>query len=601
LEGDTPSAGRRGGVRIRGESQPTSIGLLILVLFYILLTSLILVFARQIISHVSNAGSFANMAALIGITMVLPLVLLGAIIINIVRLIRERTRKKAGARLKTKLILFFTFIAVLSLIPQALLSITFINSAIDSWFSTGIGEALEGGLGISIEYKLNKVQNLRDFSRSPLLPDLLSDTDQAWATVRNANPEISLLQIFSEDGEELLYRGPAEGRLTEAPELTAGFSGPLPQEVRGGVTILKYLTTVSLDSGDHYVVLGIIYPKKFDEYASQITASRSLFNQLFRYRDLFRTAIVIFYFIFSFPILLLSILVSFLLTEEITRPISNLEEATRRIAEGDYSFRILSRTRDELSALVGSFNRMIGELAASRRKLVKAEKISAWKEIAQRLAHEIKNPLTPIKLSAQRILMKTSGSEESLNKVVIPSVSAIINEVENLNKLLVEFREFTRLPDPKPEPVDMKALVEEVISMYENLSQRVSYDCRFLSENTHINVDRHQMKQAFANLFKNAIQAMPEGGEIFVVMDIVKKDYGRYFRIQVRDTGVGMDEEARNKAFEPYFTTKKDGSGLGLPIVERIIFDHNGDIWFETREGDGTTFFIDLPLENSVA
>jgi len=237
-------------------------------------------------------------------------------------------------------------------------------------------------------------------------------------------------------------------------------------------------------------------------------------------------------------------------------------------------------------------------LEASRSKLIQAEKISAWKEIAQRLAHEIKNPLTPIKLSAQRILRRYQADPGGLAAFLEPSVTAIINEVDNLNKLLVDFREFTKLPDPMPEPTDMKAIIEEVITTYEPLATNVTFQNRFLHNDTILMVDKNQMKQVFANLIKNAIQAMPSGGEISIITDLVKKDDTRYFRVQLRDTGCGMEEEFRQQIFEPYFTTKKGGVGLGLSIVERIIFDHNGVIWFETKRGSGTTFFIDLPMEN---
>ncbi len=204
-------------------------------------------------------------------------------------------------------------------------------------------------------------------------------------------------------------------------------------------------------------------------------------------------------------------------------------------------------------------------------------------------------PLTPIKLSAQRILKRYQANSSDLEGVLEPAISAIVTEVDNLDKLLVEFREFTKLPDPNSEHVDMKKLIEEVISVYRNLSQKVRIECRFESVNTEVRVDRNQIKQVIANLTKNAIQAMPEGGSLHIITDLVKKDDNRYFRIQIRDTGDGMDDETKNKIFEPYFTTKKDGSGLGLSIVDRIIFDHNGSIWFETKKGSGTTFFIDLP------
>ena len=424
------------------------------------------------------------------------------------------------------------------------------------------------------------------------------DPDQTWQNIQNANPEITLFQAFDQDGREIIYRGPEEGRLRAFSEL-ARLQSRLPViETIGSLTILRVLAKPEVSGRTIYAVLGISYPKKLDEYASLITESRSNFRQLLRFESLFRVAIVLFYILSSSPIFLISILVSFLLTDEIIKPIVNLEEATRRIAEGDFSFRILTRTKDELSALVGSFNRMISELESSRAKLVQAEKISAWQDIAQRLAHEIKNPLTPIKLSAQRILRRYTSRPQELGSVLEPAVSAIVNEVDNLNKLLLEFRDFARLPNPASVDVDIKRLVEEAISIYENLSRNVEFNCRFMSGAVTVRADRDQMKQVFANLFKNAIQAMPDGGNINVITDVVTKDDNRYLRIQIKDTGVGMGDHVKTKIFEPYYTTKKDGTGLGLSIVERIIFDHNGSIWFETKKGSGTTFFIDLPLEN---
>lgn len=588
-------------MKLHSPTAPSSVGLLILVLFYILLIGLILAFAGQLIANISETDSSANTLAIIAITFVLPTVLLGAIIYNIVKLVRERTHKRAGSKLKTKLLAFFALIALLSLIPQALLSITFINSAINFWFSTKVGDAMEGGLNLALEYRISKVENLKRFSASSLIPGFLANADEepqkVWESIQNANPEVNLLQIFKGE-EELFFEGNEAGRVRDSASLGRLQSSLPTIEVRGEVTILKTLVKPVIGGKAYSVILGIVYPKKFDEYASVITETRSHFKQLFRYEHLFRVAVVVFYFLCSSPILLLSILVSFLLTDEIIRPIVNLEEATRRISEGDFSFRVLTRTKDELSFLVGSFNRMISELESSRKKLLQAEKISAWQEIAQRLAHEVKNPLTPIKLSAQRILKRYRSDPESLEGVLEPAVSSIVDEVDNLNKLLVEFREFTRLPNPHSEPVDIGQLIQEVIQVYEHLSSRVTFSCRFVNDRATIKVDRKQMKQVFANLFKNAIQAMPDGGELSVITDLVKKDDYPYFRVQVRDTGNGIEQEFKDNIFEPYFTTKKDGSGLGLSIVDRIIFDHNGSIWFETKKGRGTTFFIDLPMEN---
>ena len=182
--------------------------------------------------------------------------------------------------------------------------------------------------------------------------------------------------------------------------------------------------------------------------ARKLTESLTLFTALDQFRELFRLVLVGFFFLFSLPIFFITILVSLLLTERIIGPIVHLEDATRRVAEGDFSFRILTRPRDELANLVDSFNGMISELERSRRKLLQAERITAWQEIAQRLAHEIRNPLTPIKLSAQRMLKKHEEGAEDFAKVLHPAVSSIITEVENLERMLREFGEFAKLPVP---------------------------------------------------------------------------------------------------------------------------------------------------------
>ena len=584
-------------MRFHGESNRSVTGLLILVLFYLFLIALILFFSQYIISNISSTSPLANTLAIF-VILVLPLLLLGAIVYNIVKLIKERTKKKAGAKLKTRLFIFFTFIALISLVPQALFSISFINSAIDFWFSSRIGEAMEGGFNIAFKYYISKVDNLKRFSNGSVFPILLYDLDgvpeKTWQNIKDANPEINLIQIFNSNGEDVFFHGDENARITDFESLERLINRPPTKEVRGSLSILRVLKKYNSGKNSYSIILGIVFPKKFEEHAGVITESRSTFKQLYQYKDLFRIVLVLFYFLFSFPILLLSILVSFLLAEEIIRPIVNLEQATRRISEGDFSFRILTRTHDELSVLVGSFNRMVSELEYSRKKLIQAERISAWKDIAQRLAHEIKNPLTPIKLSAQRIIKKAGEKPEILKDVINKAVPAIINEVDNLNKLLIEFREFTRL-EPSFYSVNIKSLIEEVLSVYENLSSKIQFETRFHADNIIMMIDKNQIKQVFANLLSNSIQAIEDEGNITITTALIKKEDNNYLRIQIHDTGKGMNDEAKEKLFEPYYTTKKDGSGLGLAIVEKIIFDHNGSIWFETKKDSGTTFYIDLP------
>ena len=462
----------------------TPVALLVLVLIFAAFITLIIVFSQQLIYNLSQVDFSAHFLIVL-VAVAFPLILLGVIVFQIARLIRARARRLPGSRFKTRLLFFFGLIALFSSIPQAMLSVSFINSTIDFWLAARVGEALKGGLEISLDYYQEKLETLSAFGRNALLPLLLRDALQnpeaAWKNIQGVNSRIDFVQVFDTSGRELFFQGKPEGRVADLGLIQGADGAPasgqpdgdlrrlqgmLPKEDREGSSIMRYLTQSRLSGRVVHVVSGIVLPPGFDANARRITESTQAFNQLGRYRELFRLVILVFYFFFSLPVFLLTILVSFLLADEIIQPIVNLEEATRRVAEGDFSFRILARSNDELSVLVSSFNRMVAELSSSRRKLVQAEKISAWQDIAQRLAHEIRNPLTPIKLSAQRILRKYQSSPEEFGRILEPAISAIIQEVENLNRLLVEFREFARLPVPQPQETSLLELVREVAAMY---------------------------------------------------------------------------------------------------------------------------------------
>jgi len=574
-------------------------GVIAVILLYILLIVLILFFSDQILQDIAEEGTL-SIFIIIPLAAVLPLFLLGIIGVNILNLIKERARGNPGAKFKTRLIIFFTFIAFLSSIPQGILSMGFINTTMNSWFSSRLADALQGGLDIALEYYNEKIENLTTFSESNVFPLLLRDMtrqpDQMWDNIRSANPSVHSIQIFDNDGNEVLFKGDTRTRIQEDQP---GFQeeGVLPKETKKDASILRILKKHSIEGRNYSIILSVVLPRDFDTAAEQLTSSLLIFKEYEKYQSTFRIVLILFFSFFSFPILLLSILISFILTEEIIRPIVSLEEATKKVAEGDFSIRILSRSRDELAILIDSFNQMVSELERSRIKIMQTEKVTAWQEIAQRMAHEIKNPLTPIKLSAQRILRKYKTDINSLEKVLEPSVNSIILEVDNLTKLLQEFRDFARLPAPYMQPSNLKSIVAEASSMYQASYPLVTLHIEDIDDNLMLNVDRNQIKQVFSNLLKNAFEAIESEGEVFIRTDLVRKGNLKYCRIQVRDTGSGIDEENRNKVFNPYFTTKKRGTGLGLSIVERIIFDHNGQIWFETEKEMGTTFFIDLPME----
>jgi nitrogen fixation/metabolism regulation signal transduction histidine kinase len=312
-----------------------------------------------------------------------------------------------------------------------------------------------------------------------------------------------------------------------------------------------------------------------------------------------RFLFIIYYGVFFFPTLLMTVIVAISFARRVTQPIIDLTEATRRVAGGDFSIQILARRSDELGRLIGSFNAMVQNLEKSQTALVKAEKISLWQTMAQQLAHEIKNPLTPIKLSAERVLRRWRNEPERVGEILEDSMFAIIQETESLSTLLSEFRTLSRPLEPSHSHTALWELAEETVAPYRASYPQVNFNLEYIGKDIRLKVDKHRLSQVLTNLIINGIDAMDGTGSMEIRTDLVKRRESRYCRVSISDTGKGISKEESSRIFTPYFTTKESGTGLGLPIVERIVNDHGGAIWFNSAEGTGTTFFIDLPVEET--
>ena len=585
-------------MKLEGGYRSGLFGIFVILILYGIITAVILVFALQFLADISEGALFQSFL-LIPLGILLPLFLFVVVLLSVIRLVRELRARKPGSRFKKRLTIFFVLVVLLSSIPQSVLSLSFITSTINSWFSQDLENALTGGVDVALQYYSETIESLKLFSKGELLETLLrnyhDNPDRLWETILQANPQVDALQLFDASGEERAFWGETQARRETSFSIDHR-TGILPKEDFRDISLIRSLVVYEVAEESVSAILSVILPTQFDTKARDMTQALESFTQYRLFQDTFFFAIILFYSIFSFPLLLLSLLASFILSGEIIKPIVSLEEATRRVATGDYSYRILIRPRDELANLIEAFNLMVAELDRSRKKILQTEKIAAWQEIAQRLAHEIKNPLTPIKLSAQRIQRKFATHPEDLKKVLPGAITSIVTEVDNLTVLLQNFRDFSRLPAPIFKPTVLAELIEEVLQSYAGHHPLVEVDFTELDSALKISLDPGQIKRVFSNLLKNAFEAIPGRGKISLRTNLVRKGNSRYARIIIEDTGVGIPEEKQNQVFNPYFTTKKGGTGLGLPIVERIIFDHHGQIWFESQDNLGTTFYIDLPL-----
>ncbi|HKY33765.1 MAG TPA: ATP-binding protein [Candidatus Polarisedimenticolia bacterium] len=225
--------------------------------------------------------------------------------------------------------------------------------------------------------------------------------------------------------------------------------------------------------------------------------------------------------------------------------------------------------------------------------LIKAQKVAAWREVARRIAHEIKNPLTPIQLSAQRMLKKRRDGATDLPQAVEEGASTIVNEVTTLKSLVDEFSGFARMPAANPTQSDLHEIIESAVGLYQGTHQDVSFGRDYDRELPSARLDPEQMKRVFVNLIDNALEAMGRRGEIVIGTRYLAPL--QMMRVEVADDGPGIAPEDKDKLFLPYFSTKKRGTGLGLAIVNRIISDHHGYIRVEDNRPRGTRFIIELP------
>jgi len=292
--------------------------------------------------------------------------------------------------------------------------------------------------------------------------------------------------------------------------------------------------------------------------------------------------------------ILLAIVFSLWIAARVSRPVEELARAAEEVASGSWSARVPVRGRDEVAVLARSFNHMTEELANQRERLVQSERVAAWRELARRLAHELKNPLFPLQLTVENLSRARQLPAAEFEEVFNESTQTLSMEISNLKKIIGRFSDFSKMPKPELERIDVRSLLDRVYSFYNSAfpeGSSVHFQVQVPDELLTINADPELMHRALSNLVLNGIDAMPDGGSL----TISAKREGESVEIRVSDTGQGLTSEECERLFTPYYTTKQHGTGLGLAIVQSVVADHAGTIAVESREGHGSTFVITLP------
>jgi len=299
--------------------------------------------------------------------------------------------------------------------------------------------------------------------------------------------------------------------------------------------------------------------------------------------------------------LLLGLLLSWWGAARVTRPVRKLAEGARAVSEGNWSARVEVRGRNEIAQLAIAFNRMTEQLSEQRERLVQAERVAAWRELARRLAHELKNPLFPLETTVENLQRAKEQSPEQFEEVFRESTGILLSEIENLKKIVSRFSDFAKMPQPEIGPVNLNETVRGIVKLFEAQFGAVGRppitpELHLEEDLPAIQADEALLRRAIENLVLNAMDAMPAGGVLMLRTTHENGDVD----LEVSDTGTGLTPEECDRLFTPYYTTKQHGTGLGLAIVQSVVSDHGGRISVESESGVGTSFHIHLPAKPPV-
>jgi len=575
---------------------------------------------------------------LIGMNALATLVLLGLVATQLRRLWRDYRQGVFGARLKSRLLLMLALMAVL---PGALVyavSVQFAVKSIDSWFDVRVEAALDGGLdlgrGVFDAMQADLLAKGRsmayDLADQPTPGAVMLNRLREQAGVNTAalmTASGHLIANSSGDLQGLLPTLPDVARLRQA-RLGTGIARVEGDAATGFVVrALIPVTAYRLDAEPLIVQLEQPVPAAITQSAALVEAAQRDYQEL----QLGRAGLKRLYTLtLTFALLLAlfaALALAFFLAARLAKPLLMLADGTRAVAAGDLTPRAVLETDDELGVLTRSFNEMTVQLEQARVEREAAQRAAVWGEVARRLAHEIKNPLTPIQLSAERLQMKLSGKLDPAGAAMLErGTRTIVEQVAALKNMVNDFRDYARLPPPVAKPLDLNALVAEVLDLYADGPVTVKAELDPILPP--VPADADQIRQVLHNLIKNAGEAShekvgagpsqadapPVGGSEpglrargankigaggTATVTVATRLHGRMAKLVVTDSGTGFPPEILQRVFEPYVTTKPKGTGLGLAIVQKIVTDHGGTVAIANRapeQGGGAVVTVQLPL-----
>jgi len=562
----------------------------LIIVVYTAIIILILFWAAQVFITVIRGTPLGDSLAILISSILIPPVFLGISLIIWVKLFRQKRRGIPGYRLKLKLIGLFTLVVISAILLSGLFPMFLFNASIKLWLSPGNGLALEASKQLSSEYRNDALNRLKNLAESDylgiLLDDASRDASQVWRDLLDVAPYLNAIQIV----------GGGRGRMMGRFELffppgdfeKHNEEGALPERKVDGQTVLSWQSF----RNNRRIILSSALIRNFEANVRRIVTAHGEWQRLDRMMGTVKGLLGGFILLIISPLILIALFAGIALSDMLVSSLSALGEATRRVSEGNFSFRIPNSEENELDFLTEPFNQMLSGLSENHARIIHDERLAAWQVIAQRLAHELRNPLTPIKLSAQRILRKVRDGELDI-ALAQKSSGLILREVNSLDRLLQDFRNFARGGTLKRSRLEVEYLITDIVEKFRTMRPEVKWLLVSKEAVLPIMADARQIERVITNLISNALEA--NSTEVTIEWNMVYRRNSLFFHFAVLDDGEGIPAERAESIFQPYNSTRERGVGLGLAVAQRIVYDHHGRIWFESEIGKGTRFHVELP------
>jgi len=475
--------------------------------------------------------------------------------------------------IKSRILFSFISILILSFLFIFSVTVAYIISKYETKNYENISEKMQS-IMIELNNKINNIDSLNS-NQSEYVSNIL---------INLSNVFYSDINFYDKEG--VLYA-------TSRPEVfIKGFKGSLINPQAYYSVILQHQPEIVLNedignlkylsayvpfysySGKFLGIINLPYFTKQNNLSNEITS--------------FTTTLINIYLI----LIIITIIITLLITNGLTRPIILLKRKFSEIELGRTNEPLKYIRNDEIGELVTEYNRMLDELAKSAQLLAKSERETAWREMAKQIAHEIKNPLTPMKLSIQQMMRSYNNKSEGWEEFITKTSKVLIEQIDNLSAIASEFSMFARLPLTNIEEINLIDKVVSVSELYKN-SENIKIQLNFNNlKKIYIKSDKEQIVRIFSNLIKNAIQAIPENTIGLINIDVEVKN--NIALIKIKDNGIGISEEVKNKLFIPNFTTKTSGMGLGLAMVKNMVEKTNGKIYYESQQNIGSIFYLEF-------